>query len=162
MNYEIIDNFLPKSDFRTLKNMILDAEFPWLYREVKGDATGSIKKYCNFEHQIYSQNIPISPFFESLSFICQKLECKSLLNMSCELNLCGESIIDKKISPIYPFPNTGAIFYLNNSNGYTVLEENIKIENLENRIVLFDASKEYIDTNCTDSTRKVTISLNYI
>jgi hypothetical protein len=162
MNYEIIDNFLPKSEFKTIKNIIFDAEFPWLYEEIKGDASGIIKKHSQFKHQIYTQNIPISPFFENLAFLCRKLDCKSLLNMSCDMVLGGPDYIDRKINPTYPFPNTTAIFYLNNSNGYTLLEEDVKIENIENRILLFDGSKEYINSNCTDSSRKVTISLNYI
>ncbi len=163
MTYEIIDNFLPKSSFKIIKNLISEADFPWGYLEKKTDASNvSTKKYCIFEHVVYSQNVPISPIFDELSVIFDKLDCRSLLNMSCNLFIGSDNFIDTKINPIYPFPNTGVIYYLNNTDGYTIFENDVKIENIENRLVLFDATKEYYNSNCTNMPRKLTISFNYI
>lgn len=161
MNYEIIDNFLPKSEFKKIKGAVFDPEFPWLYQELKSDSNGTLKKICTFNHTIYDQNVPLSPFFDEMALIYRKTEGRSLLNISCNMILREDNFVDRKINPIYPFPNTKSIFYLNNSNGYTLIDD-VKIENLENRMVLFDASTPYIDSNCTDSTRKVTITFNYI
>lgn len=162
MNYEIIDNFLPKSVFKPIKNILTSEEFPWMYTEMRGDADSKIKKHFKFEHITYNQNVPVSPFFEELSEIINNINCKSLLNMSCNMFTKTTELIEMKINPIYPFPNTNAIFYLTNNDGYTILDENIKIENLENRLIFFDGSKPYIENNCTNTMRKINISFNYI
>lgn len=162
MNYEIIDNFLPKSSFNAIKNTIFNEEFPWLCKEIKADADSKLKKYINFDHIVYTQNVPVSPFFEELEILISRIDCKSLLNMSCNMHIGASEIIEKKIKPFYPFPNTQAILYLNNSDGYTIVEENIKIENIENRLLVFDGSKNYIETNCTNNTKKINIVFNYI
>lgn len=162
MNYEIIDNFLPKSSFNKIKGIILDEEFPWLCKEIKAKADETPKKYISFDHGIYAQNVPISPFFEELEIIIGRIDCKSLLNMSCNMNTMTSEFLENKINPIYPFPNAQGIFYLNNSDGYTIVEDDIKIENIENRLIIFNGEKEYIDSTCTNTTRKVSITFNYI
>ena len=162
MDYEIIDNFLPKSNFKLIKSAISDPEFPWLYKEMKGDAQSTVKNYAEFEHLIYTQNVPVSPFFETFSILVDKLECRSLLNMSCLMYMRENELFTVSSNPNYAFPNTKAIFYLNNNDGYTLLEEDIKIENIENRLIIFDGSKPYIESNCTNTMRRLSISFNYI
>lgn len=162
MEYEIIDNFLPKSVFKPIKNILTVEEFPWIYRELRGGADSKVKKYFNFEHVTYTQNVPVSPFFDELDSIIENIDCKSLLNMSCNMFTKTTEHIELKINSLYPFPNVVGIFYVTNSDGYTVLDENIKIENLENRLILFDGSKPYIENTCTNAMRKINISFNYI
>lgn len=162
MTYEIIDNFLPKSVFKPIKNILTSEEFPWMYREFKGGANSKIKKHFKFEHIAYTQNVPVSPFFEDLSDIIKNIDCKSLLSMTCTMFTKTTEIIELDTDSFYPFPNVIGILYLTNNDGYTILEENIKIENLENRLVLFDGSKSYIENTCTNTMRKLNISFNYI
>lgn len=162
MNYEIIDNFLPKSKFKPIKNILIAEDFPWMYTEIKGDAESKTKKHYKFHHITYTQNVPVSPFFEQMSSIFETIDCKSLLHMSCNMFTKTEELTEIKNKLSYPFPNTVGIFHLTNNDGYTILDENIKIENLENRLILFDGSKPYIENTCTDAMRKITISFNYI
>jgi hypothetical protein len=162
MTYEIIDNFLPRSVFKPVKNVLISEEFPWMYRELKGDADSKIKKYHRFEHIVYMQNVPVSPFFDELIEIINNIDCKSLLNMSCNMFTNAKELIEMKNNPIYPFPNTKAILYLTNNDGYTILKDDIKIENIENRLLLFDGSKSYVENNCTNTMRKINISFNFI
>ncbi len=162
MTYEIIDNFLPRSVFKPVKNALLEEGFPWMYREIKGGADSKTKKHYKFEHIVYTQNVPISPFFEEFVEIIDSIDCKSLLNMCCNMFTNTNELIEIKNKPIYPFPNTVGILYLTNNDGYTILEDDIKIENIENRIVLFDGSKSYVENNCTNAMRKVNISFNFI
>lgn len=162
MTYEIIDNFLPRSVLKPIKKFAVSEEFPWTYKEIKGDAESTVKKHFKFEHKIYTQNVPVSPFFEDIINIIETIDCKSLLNMSFNMFTNTKELIEIKNNPIYPFPNVSGILYLTNNDGHTIVEDNIKIENIENRLILFDGSKPYVENNCTNTMRKINISFNYI
>ena len=60
-----------------------------------------------------------------------------------------------------PWQHKGAIFYVNTNNGVTVLEDGTEIESIENRLLLFDSSKEHSSTSCTDAKVRVNINFNY-
>ena len=55
-----------------------------------------------------------------------------------------------------------AILYLNDNDGYTLLEDGTKIEAKANRIVIFDGTTQHCGTTCTDENKRITLNLNYI
>lgn len=161
MNYEIIDNFLPRSELKKLKNSIESYNFPWNFVEHKVDFNDDLKKHCSFEHIIYDYNVPISPAFDELHPILNKLDFRSLLKIKASMKLINDSTIQSKPIIDHPFPHLTAIFYLNNADGYTtILENDLEIESVENRILIFESSP-YTETNCTTSHRKTSITFNY-
>jgi uncharacterized metal-binding protein len=52
--------------------------------------------------------------------------------------------------------------YLNDNDGYTLLEDGTKIEAKSNRIVIFDGTTQHCGTTCTDENKRITLNLNYI
>ena len=61
----------------------------------------------------------------------------------------------------YEFEHKGAIFYVNTNNGKTILEDGTEIDSVENRLLIFDASKPHCSTHCTDEKIRVNINFNY-
>lgn len=57
---------------------------------------------------------------------------------------------------------TTAIFYINDCNGYTKLEDGSVIESKANRLLTFPANIRHLGATCTDQKRRVLINLNYI
>ena len=73
-----------------------------------------------------------------------------------------DDIVYHKKHTDLPFEHTGALFYLNTNDGLTVLEDGTKIESIENRILLFDASRPHHSTTTSDQTRRMNINFNYL
>lgn len=90
-----------------------------------------------------------------------QLDCKSLIRIKANLYPSTENIEyhDKHID--YDFEHRGAIFYLKTNNGYTIVEDDIKVESIANRILLFDPSKPHNSTTCTDDKCRVNVNFNY-
>ena len=61
-----------------------------------------------------------------------------------------------------PWNHKTAIFYINSNNGFTVLENDTKIESIENRLLLFNGSKKHHSTSCTNSGARININFNYL
>ena len=61
----------------------------------------------------------------------------------------------------YDFPHRGAIFYLNTNNGLTILEDTIEIKSIENRLLIFDASRPHHSTTCSDDKCRVNVNFNF-
>lgn len=166
MNYEIIDNFLPRSNLKRLKEITSQEKFPWFLNEQKVDSENNLKKNCILLHPLYEYNVPVSELFGEIEILLKRLDFRSLINAFVKVELIGENIIEKKPVIEFPFPYNTAIFYLNNSDGYTMLKssdgDTITIENIQNRILIFDDSLTYFDTNCTKDHKKVSIILNYL
>ena len=53
------------------------------------------------------------------------------------------------------------MFYLNDNDGVTVLNDGTEVESVANRLLLFDASKPHHSTTCTDADRRVNLNFNY-
>ena len=58
-------------------------------------------------------------------------------------------------------PHKGAIFFVNTNNGHTILEDETEIENIENRLLLFDSSKLHTGTTSNNVAARCNIIFNY-
>ena len=61
----------------------------------------------------------------------------------------------------YDFPNQGAIFYINDNDGYTMFDDKVKVDSVGNRLVRFDASKLHASTDCTNAKARVNVNFNF-
>ena len=85
---------------------------------------------------------------------------KSLIRIKANLYTRTNTIEHHADHTDLPFEHKTALFYLNNNNGLTVLEDGTKVESVENRLLLFDGSKKHHSTSSTDSVR-ININFNY-
>lgn len=153
LNYQVIDNFLDIEDFEKIKNIILDKNFLW---QVNADDT---TVFLELFH--YINNQPTSEFYNELVPIMKKIDVLGLVQIKSNLYIGNSYIQSFKKEKEYNFSLGTAIYYLNSNDGYTLLENGEKIESKENRIVLFESSSYYYETNCRDNTCRVNITFNY-
>ena len=152
---------MPYDAFDTLRNTMMSNEFPWFYQDcVTADDQESLESFY-FTHKIYDETMKNSSYFSIISPLLLKINATNLIRIKCNLypNLGRE--IENEWHYDYDYPHKGAIFYINDNNGYTILEDGTKIESKANRIVFFDPSRQHKSTHCTDVKCRVNINFNY-
>jgi len=158
--YKIIDNYLSKSDHLILKTIMESNEFPWFYieKKVTTDKSGLFK--FQFNHIFYINNNINSSFFKNLNPILSKLKPLSLIRIKANFNPPSENIIEYAYHKDQEFKCKAAIYYVNNNNGYTKIDDK-EIKSKENRMVLFNANQKHYGTNSTDCNNRMVINFNY-
>jgi len=162
MKYEIKDNFLPKENFNIIKNLIFDPRFNWFYKpDVNISGVDSPNMIFYFQHIFYNK-VPFSELFKIINEnLLSFIDIKALIRVKA--NLYPNQHIKKEngFHIDYDFSHKGAILYLNTNNGRTILDNDIKIDSIENRILFFDPSIPHDSENCTDQKVRVNININY-
>ena len=138
---------------------MLGLDFPWYFNNEISNRKEVVDGYY-FTHMFFYKTV-YSSSCDMLNPILEKLEAKALIRIKGNLhpNVNKYTINNKHID--YEFEHKGAIFYVNTNNGYTIIEDDVKIESIENRLLIFDPSKPHSSTNCTDEKRRVNINFNY-
>ena len=161
-NYKIIDNFLDKDSFKQIKETILGEDFQWfLCNSVAKENQKEKHNSFYFVHLIYRNNTVNSSLFKLMSPLLDKLNAKALIRIKANLYPNQNKFITHNSHKDYPYEHKGAILYVNNNNGYTVLNNKVKIESIENRVLLFNPSKSHSSTTCTDEKYRVNINFNF-
>ncbi len=164
MNYKIIDNALPQEDFLIIKNFIFDKRFSWhLIDGVTGNEDESLPNYASyyFSHIFWEGfDIQVEPS-AMFSPLLNLMECRSIMRIKANCYPTTSEIIEHEDHVDYPFSHKGAIFYLNTNNGLTIIEDEVKVESIENRLLLFDSSKNHRSTTCTDAKCRINVNFNF-
>jgi len=158
--YKIIDNFLSNEDFINLKKFMTSADMAWYYNEKINSHHQEKDLTCYFTHNFFS-NCNQSFCFKYLVPILNKMDFKSLIRVKGNLYPKTNKLETHKPHIDYPFNHKASIFYINNNNGFTILENGTKIESVENRMLFFDASKLHKSTNTTNQKARININFNY-
>lgn len=162
-----IDNFLEKNIFENIKQEFMASKVPWYYNPdiIYGSANKREEVIGNFQftHNIYSDLMPQSTYFDLIKPLLLKLNIISLLRIKSNLLTKTNKVVeyeshkDNSLTDNYKI----AIYYVNTCNGYTKIK-NKKIYSKENRVLLFDGKEEHLGSSCSDKNRRVIININYI
>ena len=182
---EVIDDFLPFPEFKSLQNVIMGQDFPWFFNEfVDFDYDAGLDDF-QFTHLFYTSELGHSNYIHHMNPILKKLNIirdrvgddyspKYLENINDRLlrikaNLlprCGETkrhSFHKDLFPHFDIPNRlTAIYYVNTNNGWTEFENGDKVPSVENRILIFDSSLPHTGTRATNASSRVVINFNYV
>ena len=161
---QVYNNFLEKKDFNNLKHFMLSGEchvFAWYFSPSKvsgGDG------FAQFTHQFYNGQTVRSKFFDDLLPMLEILNPVSLIRIKANLQLKDTEVrmTGMHLDIDNPIENqkTG-IFYMNTNNGKTIFEDGEEIESVENRMIIFPASKRHAGTTHTDTMYRCVINFNY-
>jgi len=163
MKYKIIDNYLPDDVFKNIKNILLgDRTFPWYFEKTLN--YNHVKDSTDFylSHNICEKNLQNSSYLDLFKIFIDNLKMKAILRIKCNLYPATQKIIKHPMHIDYDIEHKGALFYVNTNNGYTEIEDNIKIKSIENRLLLFNPNKLHRSTNCTDKQVRCNVIFNYI
>lgn len=152
------DNFLPKKDFKKIKDLLMGAEFPWF--SINGVSFPD-DGHHQFIHNFYQNAIP-SKYINILQPLFEKLDMVGLIRVKANNMTITDKLIKHKEHHDTPgsLKSKNAIFYINTNNGYTYFKSK-KVYSKENRICIFDNSVLHGGTTCTDESRRILININY-
>ena len=157
--FKVEDNYLLLEEHIKLKNKMESNMFPWYFNDFKVKPNNDLFDY-QFCHIFYKDNVVNSDFFPSLDPIVKKLQPLSLIRIKANCNPISNKLVEFDKHPDQFFKCKAAIYYLNDNNGYTMIEGK-KVESKANRMVLFDADKEHYGTNSTNCNNRMVINFNY-
>jgi hypothetical protein len=160
--HKIIDNVLSKEEFENIKNSILNPNFPWNLTPVVTNENENLPIQASyyFTHEFWS-GFNTEPQAQVFTPLLNIMECKAIIRIKANVYPSTETIVHHDNHCDYEFSHKGAIFYLNTNNGLTVLEDKTEVQSLENRLLLFDASRSHHSTTCSDDKCRVNINFNY-
>lgn len=161
---EIYDNFLDQRNFENIKNTILGENFPWFFNTFINSPEEN-NEYFQFTHLFFIKTMVMSNFYNVLMPLFDKMDIQSLVK--CKANLNVKQNQNKiygmhKDLENFSFNSKTAIFYLNENNGYTKLEDGTKIYPKENRLIVFDNETMHSGSSCTDKKARYVININYL
>ena len=191
MRYKIIDNFLGDAEFIALTNNIFPIfdkspngkpDFPWIYvnQQLRGDypEPDHLKKVTDikllnpihdwyFTH-IFWNGIYQSPLLGVIVPLLNKIDPLSLFRININFTVQqperkGRSLFHND----YSGPATAkrslitSIFYMNTTNGPTLLEDGTEIECRANRLVTYPCNTYHAGVLCTDQPHRCVINFNY-
>ena len=161
-NYKVIDNFLDKKDFLKIKNQMEAFNFPYYLNKKINPSHDEEDLSCYFTHVLFSPVTVENQFFNVFKPLIEKLNCKKLIRVKCNLYLRTSKIEFHEPHADFNFEHKGALFSLNTNDGGTILNENEKIDSVENRILFFDPSKKHNSTSTTNAKFRMNININYL
>ena len=160
-SYKVIDSFLKRTEFLKIKSVLESWDFPWYFQPTINLNHSYDDLDCYFTHNIFNQEHGRSSSFDLVTPILDKLDVKSLIRVKCNLYPRTKKIEINKSHVDYEFEHKGAIFYINTNDGGTIIEDNKKIDSVENRILFFNSSLLHSSTTTTNSKARININFNY-
>jgi hypothetical protein len=178
---EVIDNFAPQDYFELIKNYVLSWDQEWFYQSnITGESFGKpgFGKHgfaCNIvkNPNEFLDNYTAGLLTNLLVNIREMIKCKNILRSRLDMTVYtpGGMKCDPHVDNFDP--HIATIFYLNNSDGNTVIYNELysKIEDMdreltvqkeiepkENRLVIFDGM--YIHTGHVPAYHNTRVILN--
>jgi len=160
----VTDNFLDPQYFAQLQTVFMSNEVvPWRLEPFVSNYGDEVNPY---EHYF------VCPIFYGLEVVEPKLH-KLLMPLYQQLNvkalgrvraLCypnqGQQIVHGKHvdsdSSI-----KACVFYLNTNDGFTEIENEGKVDSVENRALVFDGSIPHNSATCTNDKVRLVLNINY-
>ena len=159
--FKVIDNFLTEEENEKLINTLESRTFPWFYVKGKVKPTSKPKLFdYQFTHIFYAKYQINSHYFNHIEPILNKLKPLSLIRIKANLNPISEKILKSSYHTDQKFKCKIALYYVNDNNGYTVIEKE-KILCKKNRMVLFNSNVKHFGTNSTNCNNRMVINFNY-
>lgn len=184
VDYKIIDDFLPQKEFQDIQTYLMNdvknisdidkktrPPIGWAYNpnivkptHYEGlnnpNSSSQNVKHFYMVHMVYLVNV-LSPLYDKLISILNKLDVKALMRIKCNLYPNSETIYEHETHADFPFSHKTAILSVNTCDGYTKLNDGTKIGSVANRVLLFDSSIPHQSTTTSDTTARFNINFNY-
>tara|TARA_Y100001951_G_C11185221_1_gene208267 strand:+ start:69 stop:686 length:618 start_codon:yes stop_codon:yes gene_type:complete len=166
--YEVIDNFLDKEYFDSLVTLFTDkskkgnADTPWFFASGVSQRDEIEGNLFYMVSMLYDQNSPVSPLYNKIIPILEKLGTRCLIRVKANLYPHTAKIHEHSLHTDYDFFHSAAILSLNTCDGYTRFEDGTKVESVANRMLLFDPSEKHGSSTTTNVPARINININYM
>ena len=156
---QIIDNFLPEEEFKSIQSFMMGGEFRWFYG--KGRVTEDDGEF-HMVHMFFqpevggnSEHLPIWNTFMN------KVGAKKCERIKANLTFKTPTIETSPFHTDFADMKT-SVFYINTNNGYTEFENGVRVNSVANRVCIFDSNLFHCGTTHSEGGhQRVVVNFNY-
>lgn len=168
MPIQILDDFLPDDDFKSIQKFFMTGHIPWKFTD---KVTGTEKSEDAFQfthmffdaHPYYVLNFLSLADCKPIRSILGELDPYILLRIKANLRTKTPKPIQSDFHTDLKTSNyTTSIYYLNSNNGYTLFEDGMKVPSIANRMITFNGDMRHCGVSCTDQQTRVVLNINYL
>jgi len=162
-SYKVIDNFLEKEEWEMINHMCCggDGFFCWYVQKSIANEEYTNPLHYYFTHTFYNHNNSQSEKIEVLRPLIDRIKSKSLIRIKANLYPRTEIVDIHDPHVDYDYKHKGAVYMVNDNDGFTTMHDGHRVESVANRIVFFDPNKLHNSSSCTNQKYRVTINFNY-
>ena len=162
MNYEIIDNFLSEKSYKKIQETISNNYFPWfLQNKINNFQKDNVFNYY-FSHTFFDNEKINSDAFNIWEELLSKIKFKNLIRVKANLYPRTDTILEHEKHLDYTVNGITSLYYINTNNGFTNLNDEIKVSSISNRFLKFNNNVLHNSSTCTDQKYRLTVVINYI
>ena len=162
MNYEIIDNFLSEKSYKKIEETISNNYFPWfLQNKINNFQKDNVFNYY-FSHTFFDNEKINSDAFNIWEELLSKIKFKNLIRVKANLYPRTETILEHEKHLDYTENGITSLYYINTNNGFTNLNDEIKVSSVSNRFLKFSNNTLHNSSTCTNQKYRLTVVINYI
>lgn len=169
----IYDKFLPKYYLKELQDYFLSNCCEWYFQEkISGIESNSDVGSFGFSSNLFSDGAYVPNFPGTLcrSLVAHVQEAVETYNESyqtvirarADMTLYNPDKHQHEYHTDFDFPHTTAIFYVNTSDGNTILTDGSEIEPLENRLFIFNGLQHHTGHSPSKHKNRVLINMNFV
>ena len=170
VKYKVEDNYLDNLTFLRIKEIFEGEMLDWHYFGGTSHLNDDPKQFY-FGHNIYQNHVSVSPVGAELAPLIDKINPMAVHRVRVNIMTRTEENIESDLHSDYDegftYPDrinlwSTSIYYLNDCNGYTKLEDGTVIKSKGNRLLTFNGHLKHLGASCTDKKRRLVVNLNYI
>ena len=156
---EIIDNFLPEEEFKSIQSLLLGEQFYWFYQRGRtSDDDGLYLMLHMFYQPEVGENSDYLPMWNTFM---NKVEAKKCTRIKANLTFKTPTIEPAQYHIDYADMKT-AIFYINTNNGYTEVKSGVRVSSVANRVCIFDSNLKHRGTTHSEGDQqRIAVNFNY-
>ena len=163
---KVVDNFLDKEEFATLRGIVMGDNFPWYF---SASSVSNGDNCPQFSHMCYEELQPISNIWHDIQPLIRKVHPMGMMRAKFNATPRTSKVVKKPLHYDYTLDQDGnqpldtkiCIYYLNDNDGYTYFESGHSIESVANRAVFFSGKEKHAGTSCTNDELRVVLNINY-
>jgi len=168
----VIDDALPKEVANRIERMLKHSDFPWYWGTVfysGQDATSNDTLDDGCEELDNSQLCHIfhngksfeGDYANKLQALYDLLQIKAFVRVKANLVPKRDRIFRHGFHYDQSFLCKVAVYYVNNTNGYTEFENGKKVYGVKNRLVIFPSNMKHSGSTCTNAKARFVINFNF-
>jgi hypothetical protein len=170
IKFKVEDNYLDTPAYSKIKEVFEGNGICWQFFGGTSQLEDDPKQFY-FGHNIYQDHTSVSPVGTELAPLIDKINPMALHRVRVNLMPRTEENIESGLHCDYDegfaYPDridlwNTSIYYLNDCNGYTKLEDGTVIKSKGNRLLTFTGNVRHLGASCTDKKRRLVVNLNYI
>ena len=170
IKHTVKDNYLDTPVYLKLKEVFEGNGICWKFFGGTSSLTDDPKQFY-FGHNIYQDHMSVSPVGAELFPLIEKINPMAIHRIRVNLMPRTEENIESDLHSDYTegfaYPDridlwSTSIYYLNDCDGYTKLEDGTVIKSKGNRLLTFTGDVKHLGASCTDKKRRLVVNLNYI